>query len=222
MKLQLFLPVFVTSLLILSACEPTKEEKAQKMAANHLKGVLYHYDNYEPIHTKVDSSFIDLSTDTEAIGLAVNMLKLFQSLQECIIITEQAERSMEVWQQSPYSSALERGEYKRAKEKYDASQNKIDKTKEQIQNLFSKIKNRQSELNGGSFNGWRVSHRFKSSNDANTVDPFGEYIFFCDENFNETAAYTKEEYDAIAKVLTAISYSENIVEMVEKIQNEMY
>ena len=50
----------------------------------------------------------------------------------------------------------------------------------------------------------------------------GSMYFFCDEDFNEKSAYTKEDYDAIAKVMTAISTSDDIVEMIEKVQEEIY
>ena len=198
------------------------------MAANYLKGVLYHFDSYEPLQTKVDSSFVALSTDKEAIELTLDMLKLFNSAQEYADKVERAESSMEIWSPSGYSSAYSKGEYRRAKEERDNNQQLLDKTKDRIQNQFSKIKNRQSYLEAeallkiGDFNGWKVYHKFKSLNGAGTLDLFGEYVFFCDEDFNEKSAYTKEDYYAITKVMTAISSSEDIVEMIEKVQEEIY
>ena len=99
------------SLLILSSCGPSKEERAQEMAANYLKGVLYHFDSYEPLQTKIDSSFVALSTDKEAIELTLDMLKLFQSAQEYASKIERAESSMDIWSPSGYSSAYSKGEY---------------------------------------------------------------------------------------------------------------
>lgn len=99
MKLKSLI-IIVASLLTLSACGPTQEEKAQSMAANYLKGVLYHFDSYEPLQTKIDSSFVSLSTDEEAIKLTLDMLKLFQSAQEYAINIEIAESSMESWSPS--------------------------------------------------------------------------------------------------------------------------
>lgn len=206
----------------LTACEPSKEEKAQEMVANYLKGVLYHFDSYEPLQTKVDSSFVSLSTDKEAIDLTLDMLKLFQSVQEYEEKIKQAERSMEIWSLDGYSSAYSKGEYNRAKEERDNNQRLLDKAKKRIQNQFFKIKNRQSNLKNGNFDGWRVYHKFKSLNGAATVDLVGEYIFFCDVELKKMSAYSKEDYDAISKVMTAISTSEDISEMIEKLQDEIY
>lgn len=98
----------------------------------------------------------------------------------------------------------------------------MDKTKERIQNQFSKIKSRQSYLKVGTFDGWKVYHKFKSLNGAGTLDLFGEYVFFCDEDFNEKSAYPKEDYEAISKVMIAISSSNDISDMIEKVQEEIY
>lgn len=220
--------ITLVALIELCSCGQSKEEKAQEMAANYLKGVLYHFDSYEPLQTKVDSSFVALSTDREAIELTLDMLKLFQSAQEYADKIESAESSMEIWSPSGYSSAYSKGEYRRAKEERDNNQRLLDKTKDRIQNQFSKIKSRQSYLEAeallkiGDFNGWKVYHKFKSLNGAGTLDLFGEYVFFCDEDFNEKSAYPKEDYEAISKVMIAISSSNDISDMIEKVQEEIY
>ncbi len=220
--------ITLVALIGLCSCGQSKEEKAQEMAANYLKGVLYHFDSYEPLQTKVDSSFVALSTDREAIELTLDMLKLFQSAQEYADKIESAESSMEIWSPSGYSSAYSKGEYRRAKEERDNNQRLLDKTKYRIQNQFSKIKSRQSYLEAeallkiGDFNGWKVYHKFKSLNGAGTLDLFGEYVFFCDEDFNEKSAYPKEDYEAISKVMIAISSSNDISDMIEKVQEEIY
>ena len=220
--------ITLVALIGLCSCGQSKEEKAQEMAANYLKGVLYHFDSYEPLQTKVDSSFVALSTDREAIELTLDMLKLFQSAQEYADKIESAESSMEIWSPSGYSSAYSKREYRRAKEERDNNQRLLDKTKDRIQNQFSKIKSRQSYLEAeallkiGDFNGWKVYHKFKSLNGAGTLDLFGEYVFFCDEDFNEKSAYPKEDYEAISKVMIAISSSNDISDMIEKVQEEIY
>ena len=220
--------VIAVSLLSLSACNPTKEEKAQAMAANYLKGVLYHFDSYEPLQTTVDSSFVALSTDEEAIKLTLDMLKLVDSMQEYTSKIERAERAMEIWSLSGYSSTLSKGEYRRAKEERDSNQEFLDKTKERIKKQFSKIKSRQSYLEAeallkiGDFNGWKVCHKFKSLNGAGTLDLCGEYVFFCDKDFNVESAYLKEDFDAIKKIMEAVSDSTELPELGEKLQEVIF
>lgn len=214
--------IIAVSLLILTACGPSQEEKAQKMAANYLKGVLYHFDSYEPLQTRVDSSFVSLSCDKEAIELTLDMLKLFQLAEEYAHKVENAESSMDIWAPDGFSSTYSRGEYRRAKNERDENQRLLDKTKDRIQTQFEKIKTRQSAIDDGNFNGWMVYHKFKSLNGARTLDLFGEYIFFCDKDFNVESAYSKEDYDAINKIMVAISESAELPELGEKMQEVIF
>lgn len=223
-------PLIITliALIGLCSCGKSQEEKAQSMAANYLKGVLYHYDSYEPLQTKVDSSFVALSTDKEAIELTLDMLKLFQSAQGYADKIENAESSMEIWCPSGYSSAFSKGEYRRAKEERDSNQELLDKTKDRIHKQFFKIKSRQSYLEAeaplkmGDFDGWKVYHKFKSLNGTGTLDLFGEYVFFCDKDFNVESAYSKEDFDAINKIMVAISESTELPELGEKLQEVIF
>lgn len=48
--------------LILVSCISSKEEKAEKLIRETLKDYLYNPDSYDPISTRVDSMFIDVST----------------------------------------------------------------------------------------------------------------------------------------------------------------
>lgn len=214
--------IVLTTLFGLCSCGQTNEEKAQQMAANYLKGVLYHFDSYEPLQTKVDSSFVSLSSDKEAIDLTLDLLKLFPLAQEYADKVDQAESSMDIWAPNGYSSVYTKGEYNRAKEKRDNNQQLLDRTKERILNQFNKIKARQPEINTGDFNGWIVYHKFKSLNGAKTVDLLGEYIFFCDLDFNEQSVYNKEDFDAISKIMIAIEESDDLYEVYERLQESFF
>ena len=135
---------------------------------------------------------------------------------------------MEIWCPSGYSSAYSKGEYRRAKEERDNNQQLLDKTIDRIQNQFSKIKSRQSYLEAealqkiGDFNGWKEYHKFKSLNGAGTLDLFGEYVFFCDKDFNVESAYTEEDFYAINKIMEAISESTELHEFGEKLQEVIF
>lgn len=209
-------------LIALSACSPSNEEKAQEMAAHYLKGVIYNFDSYEPLQTRVDSSFVSLSTDKEAIELTKDMLKLFQLAQYYAAQVERAESSMEIWSPTGYSSAFSKGEYRRAKEKLNENQRLLDKTKERIKNQFSKIKSRQSNLDLGKVDGWKVYHKFKCLNETGATVLFDEYVFFCDDNFIETLAYSKKDYDALDKIMIAISESTELSQFVDKLQDVIF
>ena len=216
------LKISLIAFLGLCSCGQSKEEKAQQMAAEYLKGTLYHFDSYEPLQIKVDSSFISLSCDNEAIELTLDMLKLFQSAEEYARKVERAESSMEIFTPNGFSSTYRRVEYKRAKNERDENKRLFDKTKDRIQTQFEKIKARQSAINDGAFNGWKVYHKFKSLNGARTLDLFGEYIFLCDKDFNVESAYTKEDFDAISKFIEAISESADLPELGEKLEEVIF
>ena len=47
---------------------------------------------------------------------------------------------------------------------------------------------------------------------------FGEFIFFCDKDFNLEFAYSKEDMDAISKVIEAVLSSDNLHEFGEQLQ----
>lgn len=149
-------------------------------------------------------------------------------MQEYTSKIERAERAMEIWSLSGYSSTLSKGEYRRAKEERDSNQELLDKTKERIKKQFSKIKSRQSYLEAeallkiGDFNGWKVCHKFKSLNGAGTLDLCGEYVFFCDKDFNVESAYLKEDFDAIKKIMEAVSDSTELPELGEKLQEVIF
>lgn len=214
--------IVLIAFLGLCSCGQSKEEKAQQMAAEYLKGTLYHFDSYEPLQTKVDSSFVSLSSDKEAIKLTLDMLKLFQSAEEYARKVEYAESSMDIWAPNGFSSTYSRGEYRRAKNERDENQRLLDKTKDRIQTQFEKIKTCQSAIEDGAFNGWKVYHKFKSLNGAGTLDLFGEYIFFCDKDFNVESAYSKEDFDALSKIMAAISETNELPELGEKLQEVIF
>lgn len=214
--------IVLIAFLGLCSCGQSKEEKAQQMAAEYLKGTLYHFDSYEPLQTKVDSSFVSLSSDKEAIKLTLDMLKLFQSAEEYARKVEYAESSMDIWAPDGFSSTYSRGEYRRAKNERDENQRLLDKTKDRIQTQFEKIKTCQSAIEDGAFNGWKVYHKFKSLNGAVTLDLFGEYIFFCDKDFNVESAYSKEDFDALSKIMAAISETNELPELGEKLQEVIF
>ena len=212
----------ILALFVLNSCGETNEEKAQKMAAEYLKGSLYHFDSYEPLQTTVDSLFVSLMTDEEERELTLDMLKLFESLSNYSNKANEAEREMELWSPTYYATEYMKGEYKRAKEEREKNINLMEKTVERIENQFDKIKSRQSEIRKGEFIGWKVYHKFKSLNGAKTVDLFGEYIFFCDENFNEKAAFQIDEFESMSKLMNTIAEANSLEDFFHKWQEQSY
>lgn len=224
-KILFIVCMFVT---ILTSCAPSNEERAKKMASNYLKGVLCHFDSYEPITTTVDSLFVSVSTDEEAISLTVDLMKLFLSVSECAEKMREAQQAMNLWCPMPYSSSYSKGEYEQAKQEKEHQEHLLEKYRERVKTQFTKIKSRQSYLEAeassknGDFTGWRVYHKFKSLNVLGNLNIFGEYIFLCDKEFQNCKGYEKEEFDAISKVLKAISESNEISELQDNLLDMTY
>ncbi len=210
--------IIFTSLVGLYSCGQSNEDKAQQMAADFLKGVLYHSDSYVPLQTNIDSAFVSLSSDKEAIDLTLDMIKLFPLGEEYAVNIENAQRSMDMCVATGLSSKYIQNEYNQAKKELEKNQQLLDRLKERICIEFDKIKARQSEINTGEFRGWKVYHKFKSLNGAGSIELLGEYVFFCDENFEEYQAYPKEDFETISKLMPAIIESNDITEAIEKLQ----
>ena len=209
----------IGALIVLSSCTPTNEKRGQEMAANYLKGVLFHYGSYEPIQTVVDSAFMSLANDKEAIDLMEEMTNLVGKAIKYSEDLNQSERLMEIWAPDGYDSAFRSGQYRRAKEEKERNQRLLDNAKKQIEKQFDKIKTRQSQIKKGDFGGWKVYHKFKSLNGYATVDLFGEYVFLCDEDFNVQFAYPKESYDVNSKMMETIEVSNSISEFMDNMQD---
>lgn len=207
---------------VLCSCGQTKEEKAQQMAAEYLNGEIYNFESYEPIQTKVDSSFISLSSDKDAIELTLDMLKLLKTTSELAEEVENAKRMMAIWEPCEYSNAYSLERYEQEKNEMDKKRRLLDKTKERVETLFQKIKERQSVIKSGDFNGWKVYHKFRSLNAEGSFSGFGEYVFFCDKDFNVDMAYSKDVLDIMSKILDVIGESDDITEFAEQAQEIIF
>lgn len=202
--------ILLTIIFGLSSCIPSNEKKAEQMAAKYIKEILYHPESYEPIETRVDSSFIsmDLLNETK------NLFKLLQIIQEYASKSNRAERTMAIYVPSGYYSGYGTVEYRQAKQEFDRYQRLLQEKTEQLINQFDKIKSLQSATRDHNFNGWFVYHRYSGSNGLGNVLT-GEFIFLCDKNFNIKEAYPIEEYNIMIKVMDIIMQSKDLQDFVD-------
>lgn len=218
-KLLFYLPVIG---VFIFSCAPSNEERAKEMVANYLKGILYHYDSYEPITTTVDSLFVSVTTDEDAIAMTVEFFKMIRAANECAEKIQDAERSMEIWAPSGYSTSFGRMEYNQAKNEKEQQEQRFGKLQNKLNTQFSQIKKKQASLQTGEFSGWKVYQKFKSLNGAGTLDLFGEYIFLCDKNFENCRGYEKDEFDMLTKIIQAIGKSEDISDLQDNLMDIAY
>lgn len=208
--------------ILLSSCKPSNEERAKDMAATYLKGVLYHFDSYEPLTTTVDSLFVSVSTDEETIGMTLEFLKMFEAANEYAEKIQDAEMEMEIWSPRGFSSDYGRGKYNQAKNDKEQQEKRLDKLTYKLKAQFEAIKKNQASLKTGEFSGWKVYQKFKSLNGPGTLVLFEEYIFLCDKNFENCQGYEKNEYEMLSKFMQAIDKSETISDLQDNLMDIAY
>jgi hypothetical protein len=200
-KLQL---LFCAVALIFTSCTPSNEEKAEKLVKETLKDYLYHPDSYEPISTRVDSMFIDVSTIEPIMKISEDIKELITKINRSESAIESAESSMDIWAPNGYSSQFSRGEYARAKKEKEEAQSNLEKYSKKLTEQLVLLKENVANYHKGEFTGWAVFHRFKSLNGAGSMTIPGEMIFFCDEEFTSCGGYEADEFNDFVDVLTAV------------------
>jgi hypothetical protein len=190
--------------LFIASCTPSKEEKAEKLVKETLKDYLYHPDSYEPISTRVDSMFIDVTTIEPIMKISGEISNLISKIDKCKMDIESAESSMNIYAPDGYSSRFTRGEYARAKKEKENAQSDLNKYAKKLSGKVASLKENVAKYHKGEFTGWAVSHRFRSLNGAGSLTIPGEMIFFCDKEFTNCTGYEVGKFKEFAKILEIV------------------
>ena len=190
--------------LFIASCTPSKEEKAEKLVKETLKDYLYHPDSYEPISTRVDSMFIDVTTIDPIMKISGEISNLISKIDKCKMDIESAESSMNIYAPDGYSSRFTRGEYARAKKEKENAQSDLNKYAKKLSGKVASLKENVAKYHKGEFTGWAVSHRFRSLNGAGSLTIPGEMIFFCDKEFTNCTGYEVGKFKEFAKILEIV------------------
>ena len=181
--------------LIMASCTLSNEGKAEKLVEETIKDYLYHPDSYEPISTRIDSMFIDVTTIEPIMKISGEISGLISKIDKCKMDIESAETSMNIYAPDGYSSRFTRGEYARAKK---------EKYAKKLLGEVASSKAKVAKYHKGKFTGWAVSHRFRSLNGAGSMTIPGEIIFFCDKEFANGVGYEVGKFEEFAKILKAV------------------
>ena len=179
--------------LVMTSCTLSNEEKAEKLVKETLKDYLYHPDSYEPISTKVDSMFIDVTTIEPIMKISEDIKDLMSKINRCKMKVESAESSMDIFAPNGYSSQYSRGEYARV-----------------------------AKYHKGEFTGWAVSHRFRSLNGAGSMTIPGEMIFFCDKEFTTCGGYEVDKFENFAKILKAVDEATSDEDIIDYFREDSF
>lgn len=196
--------LFVLFAVIMTSCTLSNEEKAERLIKDTLKDYLDHPDSYEPLSTRVDSMFIDVTTIEPIMETSDEIKDLIFKINRCEREIESAESSMDIWAPDGYSSQFSRGEYARAKKEKEKATSDLDKYTKKLSGKFTLLKDNVAKYHKGEFTGWVVSHRFRSLNYAGSMTIPGEMIFFCDKEFTTCIGYEVNEMEDFVNVLNAV------------------
>lgn len=183
------------SIILLASCE-NRDKKIQNAVSQELKGILYDFESYEPIKTKVDSAFFSPYIDPEVKALMYSMAKPMQELETAKREYNNALSSVALWDM-PYSSSYSRQQRKEAIAKRDAAKLTIENNQAQlisvIKALYTRIK--EDETSDDKFIGWFVIQRYRCKTGGG-YPSFGDDVFVFNKDITECIFYMScEEYE---------------------------
>lgn len=211
-----------TVALFIASCTPSKEEKAEKLVKETLKDYLYHPDSYEPISTRVDSMFIDVTTIDPIMKISGEISNLISKIDKCKMDIESAESSMNIYAPDGYSSRFTRGEYARAKKEKENAQSDLNKYAKKLSGKVASLKENVAKYHKGEFTGWAVSHRFRSLNGAGSLTIPGEMIFFCDKEFTNCTGYEVGKFKEFAKILEIVDEATSDEDIIDYFKDNIF
>lgn len=197
--------LFCVVALVMTSCTLSNEEKAESLVKKTLKDFLYHPDSYEPISTRIDSMFIDVTTIEPIMKISDEIKDLIFKINRCEMEFESAESSMDIWSSDGYSSKFYRGEYSRAKKEKEEAEHDLDKYTRKLSERLASLKGYVTKYHKGEFTGWIVSHRFRSLNGVGSMTIPGEMIFFCDKEFTTCSGYEIGKFEEFMKILKTVA-----------------
>lgn len=188
----------------MTSCTLSNEEKAERLVKEAFKDHLYHPDSYEPLSTRVDSMFIDVTTVEPIMDICNEINDLISKINRCEGKIGSAESSMDLWAPNDYSSQFSRGEYARAKKEKEKAKSDLDKYTKKLLGQFASLKEYVAKYHKGEFTGWAVTHRFRSLNGAGTMTIPGEMIFFCDKEFTTCSGCEADKFEDFVNILKVV------------------
>lgn len=168
----------------------SREEKAADLIKQDMFKILYDFESYEPIETKIDSAFTSIYTDTLALMYANDIKIIFDELEEEKGEYENAKSSMQIWSDS-YSS-LGIYKYNEAKNTVNNYLEKINNGLKKIHDTYAKIKERNDHMDR-SFIGWEAEHKFRCKTKGGNFD-LGNYIYIFDKSMKKIS-YSRDADD---------------------------
>lgn len=185
---KLLLLLAITSIFF-AGCK-SKEEKAQEAIKKEMFKTLYDFESYEPIETKVDSSFYSIYTDTTILKYGYVIASFLKDVDNALEKAKDARNTMEIWGDS-YSSYSSR-KYEEAKEEWNSNMAQAKLYIKVIESVSDTIRSLAKNKNN-TFNGWKVTHKFRCKTKGGN-STIGNYIYIFDKDM-ENIIYQEDTED---------------------------
>lgn len=185
-------------LIITSSCQ-SKEEKAEKMAADYLKAEIVNYDTYDAVKTTIDSLYLPLEDYQNILKHYDQANQRLKKLKLEVITSAYIDASKKLFEK--YDIVPKESSEKNSSAK--AIRNEMEIT---LNNLFDYSMDKVTKFNKKDFSGWIVTHKFKCTDEKSLVPYFKEYVFICDKNFKNCFGLDKTLYEDGVLLVSLLKY----------------
>ena len=181
---------------MLCRCWWLREKRAEKIAKETVVKSLYYPDTYEPVETVVDSAYVSIYTNTDALDAAYKIIDLKQELENLQWDYEQALSDVSLYGDFSYDRSTYRKEkYRQAKGELADAEKKLKNCEADLKKQENIIRTCYETINEGEFCGWGITHRFRAEN-GNGNKLIGDVLILTDKDMeNVVNVFTSDEFD---------------------------
>lgn len=211
-------------LFIMPSCTKSNEDKAEELISKCIKENMSYPDSYEAISTKVDSSFVKVSTIIEILDLSEDVFSDISKIRAIKSDISSAQTTKEIYTPTGfYDSAHSLGEYKRAIEEISSNTEKLNQAQSKLIEKIKNIKNVVASLEDQKqFCNWVVEHKFRYSQAKDGNKATEDMIFYCDKNFENCRGWTVDQFKRISYFLNELVEANSDNELIEIIGSAGY
>lgn len=175
-----------------------RERRAEKIAKETVVKNLYYPETYEPVETVVDSAFVSIYINQDALDAAYKIIELKQE-------RESLKRRQNVFL-SKYSTydylrkrmsltSYDEEQYRQAKEELADAEKMLKKCEADLKRQKTIIRTCYETINEGEFCGWIIAHRYRAENGAG-MTRMGDILILTDKDMeNIVNVFTIDEFD---------------------------
>lgn len=155
--------LIVSLLALLSGCTPSKEEKAERIVKTEMDKILFDFDQYEPIQTRIDSAFTSIYTDMDVVKAAQDYIRMNK---EAEYNKEMIQRKYDLASSSAslsrnMNSEYSREKYRQAKKEMDTYARQLKEIDEDIESQLETVREKAEAVVENQFCGWNIFHRYR-------------------------------------------------------------